>query len=806
MHPPREPEDEAGRLEALRSHGALAATRDEAFDALVRVASTVCEAPIAFIALVDARRLWFLSAVGLDGETEATREASFCGHAILGTEIMVVEDATRDARFVDNPLVVGAPNIRFYAGCPLVDRAGFALGTLSVLDRVPKTLAPHQASVLRELSTVVVRMLEARRADDALSAAERSARSARTDLSVVLDAVAGTVGYWDKHQINRFANRGYSAMFGWTGAEVVGLHLRELLGERLYALNLPYVEAALRGERVRVERSGVNPAGRRLHWVTTYTPDVRDGRVEGFIATTTDETELRDALLMSQRRTELLQLAEEHALVGHWRVEVAKQQLFWSPQVYRIHGVDPATFVPTLANALDAYHPDDREKVRLLVGRALQRREPFEFELRIVRADGRIRLVHSKGRCEIDPSSGRTAAIFGIFQDITEREALRERAVRQERLVTTGTLAAGVGHEINNPLVYVGANIEFAINELRPLTGQIPAGLLGEVIGVLDEARDGAERIGKIVRGLRAFAREDAPSAPTDVRAAIEIALNMAMHELRGRATVIRELGDVPLVLGDESRLSQVFVNLLVNAAQALPTGDVTRNRVVVRTMRLAGDRVAIEVEDNGPGITADVLPRIFDPFFTTKSVGQGSGLGLSICHGIVASLGGDIACTTEVGKGALFRVVIPALVSPRRATASGPAESPGAAGARVLVVDDEEAVARAIVRLLRPDHVVTTFVDPREALRAIEGGAAFDVVFCDLTMPWLTGMDLYRQVRATRPSLAERFVFITGGSIDEAVRAFLDEVPNECLEKPFGKDRLRATARRFAAAGASQP
>lgn len=321
MHPPREPENEAGRLEALRSYAVLAATRDEAFDALVRVALTVCEAPIAFVALVDARRLWFLSAVGLDGETEATREASFCGHAILGTEIMVVEDATRDERFVDNPLVVGAPNIRFYAGCPLVDRAGFALGTLCVFDRVPKTLAPHQANVLRELSTVVVRMLEARRAD------ERSARSARTDLSVVLDAVAGMVGYWDKHQINRFANRGYSAMFGWTGAKVVGLHLRELLGESLYALNLPYVEAALRGERVRFERSGVSPAGRRLHWVTIYTPDVRDGRVDGFIATTTDETELRDALLMSQRRTELLQLAEEHALVGHWRVEVAIQRL-----------------------------------------------------------------------------------------------------------------------------------------------------------------------------------------------------------------------------------------------------------------------------------------------------------------------------------------------------------------------------------------------------------------------------------------------------------------------------------------------
>jgi PAS domain S-box-containing protein len=799
MRPPKEPKNEVERLEALRSYRILDAAREEAFDALVRVASSVCEAPIAAITLVDTKRQWFLASVGLDGLTETPREISFCGHAILGSELMVIEDTAHDERFHDNPLVLGAPGVRFYAGCPLVDRAGFALGTLCVGDLTPRKLAPYQEKILRELSTAMVRLLEARKVDDALFAAEVAAKSARADLAVVLDAVAGIVAYWDQKHVNRFANGACAEWFARPAASLRGVHIREVLGSEAYERNLPQLERAMRGERQRFEREVVDGRGQKRHAVITFTPDIRDGEVLGVIATMTDVTELVEALLTSKRRTELLELAEQLAEVGHWRVELGDEIVYWSPEVYRIHGRDPDTFVPTVERSIEAYHPDDREQARAYLDRAVQRGEPFTFELRIIRADGQTRRVSATGRCELAPATGKNRAVVGVFRDITEHEALRETLVRQARLVTTGTLAAGVGHEINNPLTYVGANIEFALGAMRRLAEAAPSPELTELVDVLDEARDGAERIGKIVRGLRAFARENAPLVPVDVHAAIEIATNMAVHELRGRVNVTHERRAIPLVLGDESRLSQVFVNLLVNAAQSLPRADLERNRIIVRTSHLDDGRVAIDVEDNGAGIADDVVPRIFDPFFTTKEVGKGTGLGLSISHSIVTSLGGDITCRTEVGKGTTFRVVLvsagksPEEAKPLGGTSAEPQSS------RVLVVDDDPAVLRAIARLLRPESEVVSLTDAHEALRLLESGERFDVIFCDLMMPEMSGMELYGLVEARNARTAERFVFITGGAIHEDVRAFLARVPNERLEKPFSQGTLRDIARRFA-------
>ncbi len=798
MRPPREPDNEAERLEALRSYGILDAARDEAFDALVRVASSICDVPIAAVTLIDAKRQWFLASVGVEGVTEVSRDISFCSLAILDSDLLVVEDTQKDERFADNPFVLGDLKVRFYAGCPLVDKAGFALGTLCVIDRMPRTLAPHQAKVLRELSTAIVRLLEARKVNDALFAAELAARSARADLAVVLDAVSGTVGYWDQGHIHRFANEAYAEWYGQSGASLRGRHLRDVIGANVYAQNLPYLERALRGERQRLERDVVDATGKTRHTLITYTPDIRSGEVLGVIATMTDVTELTEALLTSKRRTELLELAEQLAEVGHWRVEIGKDTVYWSPQVYRIHGRDPETFVPTLASAVDHIHPDDRAKVNADVEQASEKQQPFTFELRIVRADGEIRRADSTGRCEVDPVTGQTTAVFGVFRDVTEREALRETLIRQARLVTTGTLAAGVGHEINNPLTYLCANVEFALGAVRALDQRAPSAQTAELIEVLDEARDGAERIGTIVRGLRAFASENAPLVPVDVHVAIEIAVSMAVHELRGRVNVTRDLRDVPLVLGDESRLSQVFVNLLVNAAQSFVTADVERNRLVVRVTRLDDGRVAVDVEDNGAGIPEEVVPRIFDPFFTTKAIGQGTGLGLSISHSIVASLGGDITCQTNPGKGSTFRVVLVS-AGPSRTEVTPRARATSlAVGARVLVVDDEEAVLRAIARLLRPENEVVAVSDPREALRLLESGERFDVILCDLMMPHLSGMDLYSLVEARNPDTAERFVFITGGAIHEDVQAFLARVPNERHEKPFSQGTLRDIARRF--------
>ena len=414
--------------------------------------------------------------------------------------------------------------------------------------------------------------------------------------------------------------------------------------------------------------------------------------------------------------------------------------------------------------------------------------------------NGEVRWLSVNSRPMRGERDAKPYAVVVTFHDITALRAgqvAAERLARQEHLVTTGTLAAGVGHEINNPLAAILANLELAIDEIRTISGGSPAGRLRELLTLLSESRDGVDRIRIIVRGLRSLAREaDAPK-PTDVEAALQIALNMAAHETRHRASVVTDLTGVPPVLADESRLTQVLVNLVVNAAQSFATRDLERNRIHLRT-RFDGETVTVEVEDNGAGIPPELERRIFDPFFTTKPPGHGTGLGLSISRNIVTDLGGELTLAPREGGGSIFRVALP--IADRRVDTIPPrSAAPPAARARILLVDDEPAVLAALRRSLEREHDVVACGDPREAAKHIANGETFDVVFCDVMMPSMNGNDLYELARAHAPGLAERFVFITGGATQPRLREFLDAVDNERIDKPFSIQNIRSIARRYA-------
>jgi signal transduction histidine kinase/CheY-like chemotaxis protein len=391
-------------------------------------------------------------------------------------------------------------------------------------------------------------------------------------------------------------------------------------------------------------------------------------------------------------------------------------------------------------------------------------------------------------------------AVITTFHDVTALRAAQvaaERLARKEHLVTTGTLAAGVGHEINNPLTYILANIEFVMDELRAIAGAAPSGRLKDLVGVLNDARDGAERVKKIVRGLRALARDESEPIPNDIEAVVDIAINMAAHELRHKATVTKHMGATVPVLADESRLTQVLVNLLVNAAQAFRAESAGTNHVAVTSAREEDGRISITVSDNGPGMTPLVLQRIFDPFFTTKRVGEGTGLGLSISRSIVSALDGEIVAESVVGEGTTIQVRLPAGTHRLGAEAATERAEPTPRG-RVLAIDDEPAILSALRRIVGRDHDVVAEADPRDALARLERGETFDVVFCDVAMPHLGGDALYRRARELDPELADRFVFVTGGALEHGARSFLAEVPNEQVEKPFSAQNMRGIVRRF--------
>ncbi len=250
-----------------------------------------------------------------------------------------------------------------------------------------------------------------------------------------------------------------------------------------------------------------------------------------------------------------------------------------------------------------------------------------------------------------------------MFRDVTERARMQMQLLETERLASFGLLAAGVAHEINNPLAYLLLNLERIQKRLRELAGSAPDELVGELLAGVSIGLEGGRRVQAIVSDLRRFSRADAgePNLPIDVRRVLDFAVDMAGHEVNKRAKVIREFHDVPMVSASENRLIQVFLNLLVNAAQAIGDGAPDDNEIRIVTRTDDRGRAVIEIYDTGEGMTAAVMQHIFEPFYTTKPAGVGTGLGLAICRDIAASLGGDIAVESEQGRGTVFRVLLPA-------------------------------------------------------------------------------------------------------------------------------------------------
>ncbi|WPB73297.1 PAS domain S-box protein [Archangium violaceum] len=455
---------------------------------------------------------------------------------------------------------------------------------------------------------------------------------------------------------------------------------------------------------------------------------------------------------------------------------------------------------------LTIVHPDDRKVVRQRIHSAADLGELAPLrELRYLRRDGTWFDVESTG---VPVEFDGVKAVVVMARDVSERKQMQAQLLQTDRLSMVGTLAAGVGHEINNPLSYVQANLALALESMKQLAQErMGAGAGGpeaqrwteqfaELETLLQEAHEGALRVRNIVRDLKSFSRQEEEERRTavDVREPLGFSLKMAASELRHRAQLITKYEPVPPVHADASRLGQVFLNLLINAAQALPEERSAHNTITLWVRLDASGRVAVDVSDTGAGMPPEVLARIFDPFFTTKPVGKGTGLGLSICHGIIRDLGGEISVRSEVGRGTTFTVLLP----PMRPAAAAGAPSPGSPTSRserrgrLLIIDDEPLVARSLSRIIGRQHQVVVVVNSQEGLAQLTFGEPFDVIFCDLMMPGLTGMDLYEQVLERRPELAPRFVFITGGSYTPRARRFLETVPNTWLEKPFDVQHIQ--------------
>lgn len=402
-------------------------------------------------------------------------------------------------------------------------------------------------------------------------------------------------------------------------------------------------------------------------------------------------------------------------------------------------------------------------------------------------------------------------------------ETERQRAAQldeTERLAALGRLAAGVGHEINNPLTFMLLNLSQSLTRLQPRSSALkaPSKLLAEVeledaktrmaivTDMLEDCLAGGERIRETVANLQRLSRrQEGKRNSLDLHALIEQAVSMGWNQIRHRARLIKTFCQAPPLFGNGSGLVQVFFNLLTNAAHAIPEGASEVNEIRISTRvegpsegpveghQAANSQIVVEIADSGGGIAPDVIAHVFEPFFTTKPLGEGRGLGLSVSNQTVLDHGGRMTVASQPGRGTVFRVFLPIGVSARRPASVvvlGTLKAP--TRGHILVIDDEPLIGRTIAAALRDDHDVVVVQRAADAVARLERGETFDLVLCDVVMPDLSAPEFYVTLAKRWPHLVPRLVFMTGGAFTPGTVDFMSTVPTLVLAKPFTVEGLK--------------
>ena len=364
-----------------------------------------------------------------------------------------------------------------------------------------------------------------------------------------------------------------------------------------------------------------------------------------------------------------------------------------------------------------------------------------------------------------------------------------------ETFAAVGQLASGVAHELNNPSTWVILNlaqVRSLLAEARRLGPGTPVDLFGRIDAALGDVQDGMTRIRAVVDNLRSFTRVDHIHGELDLNEVVRAACQLAQPSFRGVARLVLSLGELPMLVGDRTRLGQMITNLVVNAAQAIGNGG--SNHEIAITTTDHRDHVVLAIEDTGPGIPAELRERVFEPYFTTKPFEVGTGLGLALVREIVTHHGGDVHIGTSTRRGARVEVKLPV----RGGMSAEPARRPAsvttpARGVRLLLIDDEPMLLRSLADLLSNDHATISAQGGEEGLAVLERDRNFDLILCDLQMPSVDGVAVYDVIARTAPELLERFAFMSGGVVTGRAREFMERVRPSVIEKPIDLEALLA-------------
>ena len=580
--------------------------------------------------------------------------------------------------------------------------------------------------------------------------------------SIVITDRAGNIEY---------VNPSFERATGYTRAEALGKNPRILKSARTPAetyVDLWRTIAAggeWRGELCNRRKSG------EQFWEHAIISGLKDetGNVSHYIAVKEDITERKhseQALRESERN---LREAQAVARIGSYVFDIPRDAWRSSPVMDEIFGIGP-DFPRTLEGWTQILHPSEREPTTAHFRKIVAERRPFDREYRIVRVnDGAERWVLGQGRVEYG-ANGEALRMAGIIQDITERKRLEEVHLQAQKLESLGTLAGGVAHDFNNILAAIQGNADLAAQDVGPDHAAAES---------LEEIRRASARASELIRRITTFARPvEARQDVVDLGAVVSEVLKLLRSTIPAGISLRTEFAhDTPQVLADAGQIHEAIVNLTTNAAYAIgPRAGSIEYRLEPAQIdeQLArsisglkeGRYARLTLTDSGCGMAPATLERIFDAFYTTKPVGEGTGLGLSMVHGIMKSQGGAVTAESTPAKGSRFALYFPAAGEKAlKPEESAPVQRLRSAGQRLLYVDDEEALVSLASRALtRQGHSVSGFADPEQALDAFRARPQdFDAVVTDLSMPHMSGFELAREVLALRPEIP---VLMTTGNI----------------------------------------
>lgn len=801
---PARPPDLPGepqRIAALRALAVLDTPAEPSLDVITRLAADRFDAEIALVSLVDEQRQWFKSRYGLDA-CETPRADSFCAHAIACDDIMVVPDATLDPRFVANPLVLGSPFIRFYAGAPLITASGQCIGTLCVIDSKPrKGFSERDAQALRLKAGQVMAFLESARLRQDQRISQLIAQTT-TDAFVCSDPHSRII-HW---------NRAAEAMFGWRADEVLGQPMHMIIPDRhRHGHDSGMARLRQRGPTKLVGKTVEVPAVCRdgheipIELSLGMWPAEGEGDPEGFAAIIRDVS-ARKALEAQRAATEA-RLAQQIAAIeasddGIAVTDADGKFMFMNRAHAVMFGHDSADSL--IGKPWSVLYDDaNAQLISDVALPVMAQTGRWRGEVQGRRPDGSV--VDQ----EVSLSFAEDGGIVCVTRDIGERLALeREKARLREQLMlaqrqeAVGQLASGIAHDFNNLIAAIAGTASLLERiedtEVRRHTLRIQSAA-ATATGLVDK--------------LLALGRRAPDLKPVDLRAILSNVRDLVVPSLADPLHRIEiELPAAPvLARADDTEVMQVFLNLALNARDALPAGRSGRislalldaagqqaqGRVLVGAVP-QGPAALIRVTDSGCGIAADDIAQVFEPFYTRKG-DAGTGLGLAVVAGIVSNAGGAIALSSQPGTGSVFEVWWPLQSIAETAgnfAIDVAADAEVLAGKAVLVVDDNPAVVETLVAMLEKAGAEPgPCLDPADALAAVEEDPqAWDLVITDYDMPGMNGAVLADALRGIRADLP--LLLLSALPRSHQRHAGDAELFDAILAKPAGMEALVAAAR----------